>query len=789
MMASRWQKKLSRLTRMDGKEIRTRAGQEVSKRLDLALYHFGLRPWENRSYSRSFPTSRFFFGENNDAAADRAVLLRQHMPGEVKGIIEEADRICRHEFSLLGYEKLDYGPNIDWHCDPVHGKRSPLKPWFKINYLDFHEVGDHKIIWELNRHQHLVALAKARLLTGDQIYTNELTLQWYSWVQANAYPLGINWASALEVAFRSLSWLWVRNLLAGCAELSAGFEADLLVALQLHGRYIERYLSTYFSPNTHLIGEAVALFFIGTLCPQISAAERWRNTGWRIILEESKRQLRPDGVYFEQALYYHVYALDFFQHARLLASENGHAIPESFDNTLRKMLEVVDALSKFGPIEGFGDDDGGRVFNPRRNRVEHMTDPLAVGSILYDRHYPASGLTEEAIWLFGDKAVEVHERRVPTPGAPRAFKSAGIYLIDDDGPCAQQMMIDAGQQETGRSGHGHADALSIRLSVGGYRFLIDPGTYCYISDGKDRDSFRGTGAHNTLRVDELDQAVPDGPFAWSSIPNVEAETWLNGQTFDFFAGRHDGYSRLPNLVLHRRFVFHVKGGFWVVRDVAEGHGSHLLESLWHFAPQLEVREEERGLLLVRSPASEKSAERIGIALLFDQQSDWKTEVGESFVSPAYGSKQPGHVLRASIHAELPAECAVLTLPASQAAGIGTFAAISDRGIRGVRGYRYQTTYSAEFLFFADADTSWTCGLWSSDAKFVYCKLQANRCTHVIMVEGSFAEWDGRRFVSHPAAVESYEWSDSSGSVTRARTTGGFSPDALVNDFVFFDSVT
>ena len=48
------------------------------------------------------------------------------------------------------------------------------------------------------------------------------------------------------------------------------------------------------------------------------------------------------------------------------------------------MLNVVEALAQAGPAEGFGDDDGGRLFNPRRNRTEHMTDPLALGALIYD---------------------------------------------------------------------------------------------------------------------------------------------------------------------------------------------------------------------------------------------------------------------------------------------------------------------------------------------------------------------------------------------------------------------
>src|SRR5262249_15819269 len=158
---------------------------------------------------------------------------------------------------------------------------------------------------------------------------------------------------------------------------------------------IERFLSTYFSPNTHLLGEAVALFFLGTLYPEFEPATRWQKIGWEIVVREAQRQVRPDGVYFYQSLHYHVYTLHFFLHARALAARNEIAIPPGFDEVLRKMLNVIDALSQSGAPEGFGDDDGGRVFNPRRNRTEHMTDPIAVGAVVYPEFYSsAASLTE-----------------------------------------------------------------------------------------------------------------------------------------------------------------------------------------------------------------------------------------------------------------------------------------------------------------------------------------------------------------------------------------------------------
>ena len=90
------------------------------------------------------------------------------------------------------------------------------------------------------------------------------------------------------------------------------------------------YLSTYFSPNTHLLGEAWLYFFIGTLFPGLESAARWRQRGWKILEREAAKQVREDGFYFEQSTYYHVYALDMFLHGRILADLNGVEIPTEF---------------------------------------------------------------------------------------------------------------------------------------------------------------------------------------------------------------------------------------------------------------------------------------------------------------------------------------------------------------------------------------------------------------------------------------------------------------------------
>ena len=121
---------------------------------------------------------------------------------------DRADRILQNEYDLLGYRRLTVEARdgtVDWHADPVSHRRPPHRFWADVPYLD-PATGDHKVIWELNRHQHWLALGRAWWLTGDRSYRQRVIVELASWMTANPPRMGINWASALEVAIRALSW-------------------------------------------------------------------------------------------------------------------------------------------------------------------------------------------------------------------------------------------------------------------------------------------------------------------------------------------------------------------------------------------------------------------------------------------------------------------------------------------------------------------------------------------------------------------------------------------------------
>lgn len=737
-----WSHVYGRVRSMSLPEISDRLGQHAAARVDWLRYKFG-SSFSPEITGTSHPQTRFFFSP--EQVPSLCSKLREILPAAAEQIVRRAERICEHRFDLLGYEDVDYGAQIDWHCDRVHNKRAPRKPWFRLKYLDFDEVGDSKVTWELNRHQHLVILAKAFRLSGDPKFASELFTQWHHWHAENPYPIGINWASSLEVAFRSLSWIWAYFLMADSPAMPSTFRQSWVRALAVSGRHIERYLSTYFSPNTHLLGEAVALFFIGTLCPEIPASRGWQQGGWKIVLQEATRQVRSDGLHFEQSAYYHVYALDFFLHSAILASVNQVEVPKEFDRIIERMLGVLATLSRGGVMSGFGDDDGGRLFDSARNRMVHMTDPLATGAVLCGRgdfKECAGGPREETLWLLGESGVQEFQRisAEPLPDNSIAFRASGLYVMCGDGH-KFQAVVDAGPQGAHTAGHGHADALSVTLVASGRELLSDSGTFEYVGPDLERDRFRGTGAHNTLMVGGKYQAQPRGPFGWERLPIIQAEGWITGRTFDLFVGSHDGYYRLPNPVIHRRYVFALKSGLFLIRDLVLGFGEYPLDLFWHLGPGMEER--DSGLFFDNGH---------GIRVVTVDGQTWLRTVEEHSHSPVYGVKQAHKALHFACTSKLPAEFVTLLMPVSEprpANGkLAKIAAASETCVA----YRYRDL-TDQHCFFFGGGSSWELESWKTDAEFLYVsQFSDNAPVSLVCCNTSFVEWNGQKLMTAKSRV-------------------------------------
>ena len=112
------------------------------------------------------PAGRFYRSHRENLRP----FVEENFPQWIDRAVDEAERLCRHEFQLLGYAPVALGREIDWHRDPVTGQIWERRFWADYRLAEDSGGRDPKIIHELNRHQHLPRLAKAYLLTGDERY-------------------------------------------------------------------------------------------------------------------------------------------------------------------------------------------------------------------------------------------------------------------------------------------------------------------------------------------------------------------------------------------------------------------------------------------------------------------------------------------------------------------------------------------------------------------------------------------------------------------------------------------
>jgi uncharacterized heparinase superfamily protein len=496
--------------------------------------------------------------------------IRHVFPEAPRAAVERADRIIAGRYDLLGYSSLRFGcasSDIDWHLDPVHDRRAPLVFWRSVPFLD-PSCGDHKVIWELNRHQHWLAFGRAYWLTGDARYRQAVLAQLAGWLRSNPPLMGINWASMLELAIRSLSWIWALHFFANdAAEDDVPWIVDLLIALDRQLVQIERNLSYYFSPNTHLLGEALALYVAGVALPFLKRSKKRRDLGRAILRAEMTRQIAPDGGHRERSTHYHRYALDFYVLALAVARIERDEVADDFADAVARLGRAARLLADdSGRLPHFGDDDGGMMFPIAGRAVDDIRDSLAVASALVScpelRIGPAP---EEGFWLLSHPALITALTAMLSAEPAQAAVSAalldtGYYVSRSKGT---HLVVDAGAHGHLNGGHAHADALSLTVHLHGVPLLIDPGTACYTADPVLRDRFRSTASHNTLTIDGRPQSIPAGPFHWKSVANSTVHRWHADDGFDYLSAVHDGYLPLE----HRRHVVSLPGDLLVVADL------------------------------------------------------------------------------------------------------------------------------------------------------------------------------------------------------------------------------
>ncbi|WP_161629833.1 alginate lyase family protein [Desulfogranum japonicum] len=539
------------------------------------------------TYKAYWDVKRNFYFEPEDRERLAARLAREYRL-EFDSVFEKADAVCDFQISLFG-TVLRYEGKIDWNRDPVSQSSWPKRHWSRLRFVD--AGSDPKFLWEINRHQFLLAPAMAFYLSGDEKYAQYAVEQILDWIECCPAGQGINWAESLEVATRLVTWVWILELLRGSSSLQAEQLWVILGSMHKHAQHVSRYFSHYISPNTHLTGEALGLFVFSMVYGEHKAAAQWTSAACAILDEEIIAQVGSDGVHKELSTCYHTYTVEYYLQYILLRQIHGEDVPNHLLHILEKMCEFCLAVERPGSsIPLIGDGDGGYALPLNPDRQLSWKWILCAGATLCNRRdfkYRSTKLPWEAAWLL---PLALQEHFLAMPAEPPADT---VYSFDDSNylvyrsdwtETGDYLLFDAGQMGFLSAGHSHADFLAFEYVAAGIPILIDIGTYSY-SHPLWRNFERSSQAHNTLQIGAEGQAQPLGNFSWKTFPD-KGKAWRRDLQSCQVIGA--AYTTITE-DSHTRNVVILPDRSLLCLDAVHCKASQDIECNLYFAPGLEVQ--------------------------------------------------------------------------------------------------------------------------------------------------------------------------------------------------------
>jgi hypothetical protein len=532
--------------------------------------------------------------------------FRTRFPDAVRRIMTAADEAIEHRFDFLGTGPTDWGDPIRWHEDPKSGHEWPLDFYTAMRPEPRGTGGtgvDVKIPWEMSRFHHGVVLAQAYYLSGDDRYAVALAEQWQSWRQANPYPSGVNWTSAMDVAIRAVNVLYAAALVASAPNGQRHGLDALSTSMRQHGSFIERNLevgtgSRGLVTGNHYLANLTGLACIGLALPGLPESGRWARVGLSGLASEASRQVLADGLSWEGSTSYHRLVLELLLIPALIARRAGVdsrvGNQTAYFETLERMCEAVMHLTgPDGTVPPIGDNDDGRLLVTDGDTNRPMGDYrylLAIGATLFSRSDMKAAAVEarpDLFWLLGEQGVQAFDALVPEPNKERsrAFERGGLCVLRGDGDGDFALLRTGGAVPGAPTGHLHNDALSVNLWIGGEAVTVDSGTLAYTSDTAARDELRSTQAHATVSLDgrEQNSPVPGNSFDLG----IETEVELIECRSDDSATIATGRARWPGGGTHVRSVVHDRRtGEWRVEDIVDGADSATWS--WPLAPGREA---------------------------------------------------------------------------------------------------------------------------------------------------------------------------------------------------------
>ena len=358
------------------------------------------------------------------------------------------------------------------------------------------------------------------------------------WIRENPVGQGNGW-EPYPLSLRIANWIkWKWN--------GGALSREALKSLAVQAEYLAGSVEYHLLAN-HLFVNGKALLLAGLFFAS-PKADGWVRRGLEILREQVLEQVLADGGHFERSPMYHCLILE-------------------------DLLDVIQAGERFpGGVGKSRVEEWREAAGRMLGWLEQMCHPDGQISFFNDAALGIAAEPEELREYAARVGVTAKRVALGESGYIR-LENADTVVLFDAAPIGPDY----------QPGHAHADTLSIEVSRGGRRVLVNSGTSTY-ENCAERLRQRGTAAHNTVCLDGEDQSE-----VWSAFRVARRARPVDVRTDGcrWAEASHDGYRRLKQPVMHRRRV-ELRGSDVVVTDLLDGTGTHEIAVAFHCHPEAEA---------------------------------------------------------------------------------------------------------------------------------------------------------------------------------------------------------
>jgi len=545
--------------------------------------------------------------ERSDERSSRHVVEARRLPENIswnpQTAITEADRILNGEIKYFSHQFIKTGSPPNWHRDYVTLSESEgsllsqseilrsqqtlpqndmAKHWSQISD---DSSADIKFIWEPNRFAFVYTLVRAYVATHDEKYPEAFWTLIEDWAQHNPPNTGPNWMDGQEIALRLMAWTFGYFQFSNSPSSTPDRKAKFILLIAAQAERIYKNIGYAISTRSnHTISEALGLWMVGLLFPELKHAEKYLALGRKLLERSAVEQIFPDGAYSMYSLNYHRFILHIYIYMIRLGEINQSPVSSLIYQRVESSLNYLSQLinPQTGEMPTYGSNDGALVLPLNNCDFTDYRPLLQLGWYITKREFlfEPGPWDEDVFWLCGEsltaksaKNAKKEERRKNLSElrvlSGESFPDGGVYFLRSSNSRALIHCTDFTSRPS------HADQLHMDLWIHGHNIAIDAGTYLYSGQPPWRNGLAHTSVHNTVTVDNKNQMTMVSRFTWTN--------WSKGKVLkhdkNIWQGEHDGYKP----VTHKRTVMSLAGDRWLVIDNLIANESHHYALHWLLA--------------------------------------------------------------------------------------------------------------------------------------------------------------------------------------------------------------